>query len=100
MTKGMTKGRVSGANLRGRQLRNGSTDIEAMAQWLGRKCRNHNPAEHLAGAAKKRDKIEVGVVDEGDRNTVLYRSGDRVFKVTVEEVTHEDLPGELLPVQY
>jgi hypothetical protein len=29
------------------KLRNGATDVAQFTQWLGRKCRNHNPLQEV-----------------------------------------------------
>jgi len=83
---------------RGRQLRNGDTDLQALTQWVGRKCRNHNPAAELVEGKRSRG-CEVAIVKDGEENTVLYQVGDRRFKIEVTEVlADEDLP--MVPVGY
>ena len=63
---------------RGHQLRNGDTDLQALTQWVGRKCRNHNPAEGMERGGS-RSKAKVGIVADDDKNTVIYQSGGRRF---------------------
>lgn len=83
------------------KLRNGSTDLEQFTQWIGRKCRNHNPLAELTATNrsklprtyKARGAAKVEIVGE-DKSRVLYKAGDRTFMVTVEEVNEADYAHE------
>lgn len=78
------------------KLRNGSSDIEKFAQWLGRKCRNHNPLKELNFAPAAREKLprmydakvkgDVKIVATQERNVLLYTAANRAFEITVREV--------------
>lgn len=77
------------------KLRNGATDIEKFTQWLGRKCRNHNPLKELNFAPAAREKLartykttkgDVQVVATDQRNVLLYTAANRAFEITVREV--------------
>ncbi|WP_113155888.1 hypothetical protein [Nitratireductor sp. OM-1] len=99
------------------KLRNGSSEIGKFTQWLGRKCRNHNPLEELSlkkrrdgsgvfltrkgktaqvGAVAKvpdrykaRSKGNMSVLEEDD-GVLLYEFGERCFEITVREVEPEE----------
>lgn len=85
------------------KLRNGSTDIEKFTQWLGRKCRNHNPLNELGlkpaeRAAtprmyKPKHKGDVQVVATSERNVLLYEAANRCFEITVREVDPAEYEG-------
>lgn len=85
------------------KLRNGSTDVEKFAQWLGRKCRNHNPLSELGLKPREREaqprmytpkhKGDVRVVASGDRNVLLYAAANRMFEITIREVEPEEYDG-------
>lgn len=78
------------------KLRNGASDIEKFTQWLGRKCRNHNPLNELKLSAGERAKTprmytpthkgDVKVVATNERNVLLYTAANRAFEITVREV--------------
>ena len=78
------------------KLRNAATDIAQFTQWLGRKCRNHNPLQELdlaPDARQKQPRIykakgegNVSVLASAD-NVLLYETADRVFEITVQEVS-------------
>ena len=78
------------------KLRNAATDIAQFTQWLGRKCRNHNPLQELDLAPDDRQKQprmykakgfgEVSVLASAD-DVLLYEAADRVFEITVQEVS-------------
>ena len=80
------------------KLRNGSSDIEQFTQWLGRKCRNHNPLSELGLVASTRaaqpcmykaaaaSQKEVFLVDATDRNKLVYMAAGRAFEITVNEI--------------
>lgn len=82
------------------KLRNGSTDVEKLAQWFGRKCRNHNPLSELGLSAAKRaatprmytpkHKGHVEIVANDQRNVLLYTAANRTFEITVREVDPEE----------
>lgn len=89
------------------KLRNGSTDIEKFAQWLGRKCRNHHPLEELslsrapkANMYSAKGKGDVALLP-AERNKMLYRAGGRAFVIEVKEVDPAAFEGqELVPVGF
>jgi hypothetical protein len=78
------------------KLRNGVTDLEKFTQWLGRKCRNHNPLGELKLSAGERAKTprmytpkhkgDVQVVATSERNVLLYTAANRCFEITVREI--------------
>jgi hypothetical protein len=78
------------------KLRNAATDIAQFTQWLGRKCRNHHPLQELdlaPDARQKQPRIykakglgEVSILASAD-NVLLYETADRVFEITVQEVS-------------
>ena len=85
------------------KLRNGDSDVSKFTQWLGRKCRNHNPLAELKlpGAQRQRlpdrhrakDKGDLLIVADGEANKLLYRAGERAFKITVEEIDADEIQG-------
>ena len=80
------------------KLRNAATDIAQFVQWLGRKCRNHHPLQELDLAPDARQKQplrykakgcgNVSVLAAAD-NVLLYEAADRVFEITVQEVSQK-----------
>lgn len=76
------------------KLRNGGTDLQKFAQWLGRKCRNHNPLAELEFAPAAREKLqrmykakakgEVGILE--NTTTLVYEAAGRTFLIEVSEV--------------
>lgn len=96
------------------KLRNASTDVGAMAQYLARKCVIHSPQAELDKdvASGARDKMprfgknkehegakvymlgERGKTEEPNQFVALSPMG-RAIKVTVEEINPEDLDHEL-----
>lgn len=84
------------------KLRNGTTDVEMFTQWLGRKCRNHNPLQEIGlsqldRAATPRmynskSKGDLGIAMAApDRGVLVYGAHGRTFKITVEEVPEHDV---------
>lgn len=97
------------------KLRNAESDVEAFAQWIGRKCRNHHPLEELKIPTDKLElaKVRAGVVTssrdtkksnmyqatkKGDvsilehaRNTLVYDCGGRVFTVEINELEEGEI---------
>lgn len=80
------------------KLRNGKTDVEMFAQWLGRKCRNHHPLQEIGLSAPDRaatprmysskTKGDLGITMLApDRGVLVYGAHGRIFKITVEEVS-------------
>lgn len=75
------------------KLRNGASDVEKLAQWVGRKCRNHHPLEEVGAVGASRrgstyrasEKGKVSALAE-DPSVVLYEADRRVFAITVVEV--------------
>ena len=90
------------------KLRNAKTDIGQLTQWLGRKCRNHNPLEelkipvsrvavngtflrsaqdrsHLPNTYQPSAKGDLAILEDDD-GVLLYKVGARVFEITVREV--------------
>jgi len=79
------------------KMRNAETEIGKFVQWVGRKCRNHNPLEELGIEASKRPnsyatkykgKVYVEAADEA---VLYYRSANRVFVLRAEEITDQDV---------
>lgn len=75
------------------KLRNAGTDVEMFVQWLGRKCRNHNPLSELGikGRAHLGDRYHAKqpgnlFVKGEDTSTLVYMANDRAFEITVKEV--------------
>ena len=70
-------------------------DVEGLAQWVGRKLRNHNPmsTRDTASVRRRVASIQVGIV-AFDRNKVIYQLGDgRRFEMGVREMeADEELP--------
>ena len=70
-------------------------DVEGLAQWVGRKLRNHNPmsARDTASVRRRVASIQVGIV-AFDRNKVIYALSDgRRFEMSVRELdTDEETP--------
>lgn len=83
------------------KLRNGSSDLEKLAQWVGRKMRNHNPLGKIDTAEPRlgRD-ISVGVIAD-DRSTVIFtmRNGRR-FQIALREMEPEEEVPQLVDVGY
>lgn len=74
------------------KLRNASTEIGMFTQWLGRKCRNHNPLEELGlrkesfkRMYKAKGQGNVTVMNE-EPSTLVYEAGGRAFVIRVTEV--------------
>lgn len=81
------------------KLRNGETDIEKFTQWIGRKCRNHNPLAELNLPGREqlprmhdkgKGQSQVAIV-ASERNVLLYKAANRIFMITVREVEPEDV---------
>ena len=82
------------------KLRNGSGELMQFAQWLGRKCRNHNPLNELASdavareglpnmyktAAASKNSVEIADISE-ELKVVTYTQAGRTFAISVREVT-------------
>jgi hypothetical protein len=71
-------------------------DVEGLAQWVGRKLRNHNPMSQRVGKTtmpRMWPKVQVGIV-AFDRNKVIYALSDgRRFEMSVRELdTDEETP--------
>ena len=91
------------------KLRNGSGELMQFAQWLGRKCRNHNPLQELESAASERQKlpgryktaaaahntVQIADIDE-DLKVITYTQAGRTFALSVREVTGNDVVEEEL----
>lgn len=79
------------------KLRNADTDIGKFVQWVGRKCRNHNPLEELGIEASKRPNMYptkhkgTVYVTASNESVLYYRAAGRVFKVEATEVTDDDI---------
>jgi hypothetical protein len=85
------------------KLRNGKTDIGQFTQWLGRKCRNHNPLSELSLAegkrvamprlyeAKSMGKVQIvkGSEAASGSGVLLYEAANRLFEITIREVEPE-----------
>lgn len=67
--------------------------------WLGRKCRNHNPLSELKLSRSARLNTpnlyhneealpdQVMLVESEDRNQIVYHNGMHAFMITVEPIT-------------
>lgn len=83
------------------KLRNADTDIGKFTQWLGRKCRNHNPLHELKMPERERaslpnthtkGKNQGGVFTTNGRDDqVVYRAGGRTFVIEVKEVPDDQV---------
>lgn len=80
------------------KLRNGDTDLEKFTQWVGRKCRNHNPLAELELPGREKlprihnkgkGKGAVAVV-ASSRNVLIYQAANRMFEISVREVDPEE----------
>ena len=81
------------------KLRNGGNEIAKFTDWIGRKCRNHNPLHELNMSDSKslprmhnKGKGEgnlhvVTMANEPDKGHLLYQVGNRTFQITVSEIT-------------
>lgn len=81
------------------QLRNASTELGKFTEWIKRKMVNHQPLKELKDKAINDDgsfrvqgmyeqKVGTTIFRAGE-DTVLYKEGDRTFKITVEEITEQ-----------
>lgn len=82
------------------KLRNASTDLGGLTQWIARKCRNHNPLAEVTMQAHTRakkastyrhrqpDAKELRVAGKQE-NVVLYSQGGRTFAIKVLELTDQ-----------
>ena len=93
------------------KLRNGDTPIAMLTNWLGRKCRNHNPLSELKLTAAQRAATprlykntaaktnEVMLVSDTERNRLIYHNGQAAFEITVNEIPMSEIEDlELEPV--
>ena len=66
-------------------MRNGSNDLQKFVQWVGRKCRNHNPLAEVSGnRALSRGKVmSLGTIGE---NTIMYGYGDKMYMIEITEI--------------
>ena len=85
------------------KLRNGSSELMQFAQWLGRKCRNHNPLNELETVASERQtlpnryktthaaqtSVEIADIDE-ELKVITYTQAGRTFAISVREVTGDE----------
>ena len=84
------------------KLRNGSSDVDTLTQWFGRKCRNHNPLAELELAGdvrakkgstyKEREATNLHVLAD-DPGVLLYGSAGRMFEISIKEIepdTHKE----------
>lgn len=93
------------------KMRNGDTPVAMLTNWLGRKCRNHNPLSELKlskreMAEKPRlyeneaaQEKEVLVVSDTSRNRLIYHNGTQAFEIVVNEIPMdevEDLETEVV----
>lgn len=74
------------------KLRNGDTEIAKLTQWIGRKCRNHNPVQEMTKSGKK---MEVGITG-AESNVVVYKQGGRTFEIAVKEIHGEKYDDMML----
>lgn len=82
------------------KLRNAGTDIGTFTQWLGRKCRNHNPLLELGMTDRKKaaDRYktnvtgDLGVVREKE-GLLVYKAAGRAFTIEVKEVPYDMYEG-------
>ena len=82
------------------KLRNAPTDIGQFAQWMARKCKNHNPLEELGlkqvkmpNMYKAKGKGAVSILEE-DPSVIVYEAGGRVFSITVREEEDSAFEGK------
>ena len=81
------------------KMRNGETLISQLANWIARKCRNHNPLSELDLPVDERERLpnlykvkkragsrEVLLVSDPDRNCIYYHNGSVAFEITVRQV--------------
>lgn len=87
------------------KLRHGDSDAEKFTQWLARKCRNHNPLAELKMDTRSREskpsaysihqKGEPAILEDTP-TIILYGEGDRLFEITVEEISMTKHKGRKL----
>lgn len=68
-------------------------------QWMGRKCRNHNPLSELGlnktartatpNIYKNTASKEVFMIEDGQEDKFVYMAAGRAFQVTVAEIAPE-----------
>jgi len=84
------------------KLRNGATDIAKFTQWIGRKCRNHNPLHELSLPARAKlprmhkigqNKGDLTMLTE-EEGVLLYQAGGRLFEITVRELDEDIHEGK------
>lgn len=85
------------------KLRLGDTPTEMFTNWLGRKCRNHNPLSELKMTSTQRAGVpnlyrnkeakqeQVFMVDDEQRNRLIYHNGETAFEILVHEIPMEDI---------
>jgi hypothetical protein len=76
-------------------------DVEGLAQWVGRKLRNHNPMSQRVGRfsnERGRPRMQVGIIAM-DRTKVVYELGDgRRFEMCVREIEADEETPKLVAV--
>ena len=85
------------------KMRNGNTPTEMLANWIGRKCRNHNPLSELKLTQSAREATpriykgqvaepnEVLLVADAGRNRIVYHNGQTAFEITINEIPMEEV---------
>lgn len=76
----------------GNKLRNASDEMGGLAQWLGRKLKNHHPMSSVdtKKVGSPSTPKEVGII-ASRQDTVLYRlNNERVFEITIREVVGDE----------
>lgn len=109
MSRGNSEGPTLGRKPLDGKLRNAFNEVEGLAQFLGRKLRNHNPMSQIDKSDTSNTKFrtnsgtgQIGIPKD-DRSKVLYQLKDgRKFEVAIREITDEveELPDDLLKIGY
>lgn len=68
------------------KLRNHKTDIGGFTQWLGRKCRNHNPLSEAEKRPNGRQSLRVRAGGEL-HNRIVYEARGRTFLIEVTDIS-------------
>lgn len=87
------------------KMRNGSNPTTQLAQWFGRKCRNHNPLSELKVGVHKFGQVAEGGVRrqqkqgvftlEHSPNTIVYSNGQFTYMIEITEVSPDVMVEEL-----
>jgi hypothetical protein len=86
------------------KMRNGDTPGAMLAQWFGRKCRNHKPLAELKIGERKFGTIPLGASRDqragvftlsDDPETIIYSNGLVTYRIRIEEVDPDEMVEQL-----